>query len=338
MKKPTTIKDIARQLSISPSTVSRALKDNPEISVDTKKRVWQLAKELDYEPNTIALNLRQQKTDTIGVILPEIVHFFFSTVISGIEEVAYAKGYNVIVSQSNEQVEREIADVRTLFNHRVDGILACISKETTNYDHFHAIQDKGTPLVFFDRVAPGVDASKVIVDDEDGGYKATKHLIEKGKTRILHLAGPENLSISSSRIDGFVKAHKEAGLKFESSQIINCDTGKEIEAHQIVDKLIEDDFPFDGIFAVNDMAALGAMNAVKEAGMKIPDDVAIVGFSNWQICAYIEPPMTTISQPGYLIGQKATELLIREIEMKENEFIEPTSIQLPVELVIRQST
>ncbi len=306
--------------------------------MDTKKRVWKLAKELDYEPNTIALNLRQQKTNTIGVILPEIVHYFFSTVISGIEEVAYAKGYNVILCQSNEQVDREISDLKTLYTHRVDGILASISKETINYDHFHAIQDKGTPVVFFDRIAPTVDASCVIIDDEDGGYQATKHLLKQGKTKLLHLAGPRDLSISQGRIEGFRKAHQEIGIEVSDDRIVNCDTGKEEEATSIIKDLIENGAEIDGIFAVNDMAALGAITAVKDLGKNIPEDVAIVGFSNWHMAAYIDPPMTTVSQPGYLIGQKATELLIKEIEMAENEFIEPTTIKLPVDLVIRKSS
>lgn len=333
-----TIKDIARKLGISPSTVSRALKDNPEINIETKKKVWKVAKELDYEPNTIALSLRQNKTNTIGVILPEIVHFFFSTVISGIEEVAYANGYNVIISQSNENHEREISDTRAIYNHRVDGILACISKETGSLDHFIAIQDKGIPLVFFDREVHEIDASKVIVDDLDGGYQATKHLLEKGRRKLIHFSGPENLSISKKRILGFIKAHEERGLTVSPNQIITCASGEQEEAGRLVDDLIKHKVPFDGLFAVNDLAAFGALLSLKKHGIRVPEDISVVGFSNWQFSQFVAPALTTIDQPGYLMGQKATELLLREITMKENEFIEPTSIVLPVSLIERQSS
>jgi LacI family transcriptional regulator len=337
LKKTATIKDIARNLSISPSTVSRALKDNPEISAETKKKVWKVAKELDYEPNLLALNLRQQRTHTIGVVLPEIVHYFFSTGISGIEEIANKKGFNVIISQSNESEEREISAVRALFNHRVDGILACLSKETANFDHFLAIQDKGKPIVFFDRTPLTMDASKVSIDDEDGGHQATMHLLNSGKTKLIHLAGPEKLSISQERLKGFIRAHQEKGMIVDDDQIIPCGSGTEAEAHAIIRSLLGEGRNFDGVFAVNDMAAVGAMNAIKEANLNIPEDVSVVGFSNWQVSSFVSPPLTTINQPGFLIGQKATELLIKEIEMKENEFIEPTTLTLPVELVKRSS-
>ncbi|MDH5610275.1 MAG: LacI family transcriptional regulator [Cyclobacteriaceae bacterium] len=338
MKRNITIKDIARHLGISPSTVSRALKDNPEISIDTKKKVWKIAKELDYEPNPIALSLRQNKTHTIGIILPEIVHFFFSTVISGIEEVAYANGYNVIISQSNDTLEREILDTRALYSHRVDGILASISRETTNMEHFQAIQDKGIPLVFFDREVKDIDASKVIVDDFDGGYKATRHLIERGRSNLIHLAGPETLSITHGRKAGFVKAHEEAGIALSGGQIITCASGEQEEAEKIVNEIIASGRTFDGVFAVNDMAAFGALIALQNAGKRVPEDVAIVGFSNWQFSSLVAPPLTTIAQPGYLMGQKAAELLLNEIKMGENEFIEPVTIKLPVDLIVRKSS
>ncbi len=333
-----TIKDIARKLGISPSTVSRALKDNPEINIETKKKVWKVAKELDYEPNTIALSLRQNKTNTIGIILPEIVHFFFSTVISGIEEVAYSQGYNVIISQSNENYEREVSDTRAIYNHRVDGILACVSKNSASLDHFIAIQDKGIPIVFFDREVPEIDASKVVVDDFDGGYQATMHLLERGKRNLIHLSGPENLSITTGRIQGFLKAHEEAGIKIDPGQIITCASGAQEEAQLIINDLVSRKVKFDGLFAVNDLAAFGALMALKNHGIRVPEDVSVVGFSNWQFSQFVAPSLTTIDQPGYLMGQKAAELLLKEITMKENEFIEPTHIRLPVTLIVRDSS
>ncbi|MFY0688664.1 MAG: LacI family DNA-binding transcriptional regulator [Cyclobacteriaceae bacterium] len=336
MKKPITIKDIARQLGISPSTVSRALKDNPEISVETRKKVSDLAKELNYEPNILALNLRQSKTNTIGVILPELVHFFFSTVVSGIEDVAYSKGYNVIICQSNESAEREKSDTKALYNHRVDGILACISKESNDLSHFIAVQDKGIPVVFFDRKVD-IDASSVLVDDFKGSYDATMHLISSGRKNIVHLAGPENLHLTNNRIDGFKKAHEDSGLSLNTSNIITCGTGTAEEATALVTELLKSESEIDGIFAVNDLAAFGAMKAVKDANKSVPEDLAIVGFSNWQFSSFTNPPLTTVDQPGYEMGKKAAEMLLSEIEMKENEFIEPHKVILNTHLIKRES-
>ena len=193
-----TIKDIARELGISPSTVSRALKDHPDISPETKKAVNELADKLNYQPNIVALSLRQSKTNTIGVIIPEIVHFFFSTVISGIEDVAYSAGYNVIITQSNESLQREKTDIKALFNSRVDGMLISLSRETSNFEHIDSILAKGVPMVFFDRVYDTANASKVIVDDLSGAKDATQHLIDQGCKRIAHLEGPPNLACTSS--------------------------------------------------------------------------------------------------------------------------------------------
>ena len=220
MKHTVTLKDLARELNISTSTVSRALKDNPEISTSTRARVQKLAKELNYEPNALALSLRHSKTNTIGVILPKLVHFFFSTVISGIEDIAYSNGYNIIICQSNERIDREIIDSKALFNHRVDGILACVSKNTTNYDHFIAIQDKGIPIVFFDRDVP-IDASKILSNDFEGGYNATKHLIQSGKTNLIHLSGPEGLMLSEQRTRGLVQAHQDLNIT-DKEKILRC--------------------------------------------------------------------------------------------------------------------
>jgi LacI family transcriptional regulator len=334
-----TIKDIARELGISPSTVSRALKDHPDISVATKKAVTELAEKLKYTPNSIALSLRQSKSNTIGVIIPEIIHFFFSTVISGIEDIAYDAGYSVIVSQSNESYEREVIDSKALFNNRVDGMLISLSRETIKLDHLKSIHDRGVPIVFFDRVAEGINCSKVIVDDFDGSFQATEHLIKQGYKRIAHLSGPTSLAISQQRLDGYRAALEKYDMSFDE-KIVMRDHASEDEqmAKRLTTKLLSSTNPPDALFAINDIAALGAMLAAKEKGLKIPNDFAIVGFSNWRFTSLTEPPMSTVDQPGFEMGQEAARLLIKEIEAKEGELIEPVTKILKTNLIIRGSS
>lgn len=333
-----TIKDIARELGISPSTVSRALKDHPDISPDTKKAVTELAKKLNYQPNIIALSLRQSKTNTIGVIIPEIIHFFFSTVISGIEDVAYDNGYSVIISQSNESYEREVSDLKALFNSRVDGLLISVSRQTTDFDHFKNVFERGMPMVFFDRVVDSLDTSKIIVDDTDGAYQATKHLIEQGCKRIAHLKGPDNLLISKQRMDGYVKALGDHNMIVDERFILTCQQGLIDEGKELAYQLLDSKNPTDGIFCSQDLSAIGVMQAAREKGLKIPDDLAIIGFSNWQITTMTDPPLSTVDQPGYEMGRRAAELLLKEIESKEDEFVEPQVITLPTKLLVRGSS
>ncbi|MEQ8812135.1 MAG: LacI family DNA-binding transcriptional regulator, partial [Imperialibacter sp.] len=255
---PVTIKDIARELNISPSTVSRALKDHPDISKETKKAVSELAAKLNYQPNLIALSLRKSKTNTIGVIIPEIVHFFFSTIISGIEDVAYKAGYNVIISQTNESFLREVSDTNALVNSRVDGILASVSKETVSYDHFRNLIDRGIPLVFFDRVCEELNTSRVIVDDYDGAFQATEHLISIGCKTIVHLEGPKNLDITKNRRDGYLAALKKNNLPINEDLIIHCEQTTFDEGSRQIATLFDKKLTFDGIFANNDMVGIGA--------------------------------------------------------------------------------
>ncbi len=335
-----TIKDIARELGISPSTVSRALKDHPDISVQTKKAVNELAEKLNYQPNIVALNLRQKKTNTIGVIIPELVHFFFSTVISGIESVAYEAGYSVILTQSNESYEREKKDIKALFNSRVDGMLLSISRETTNYDHIESILSKGVPIVFYDRMYTNPDTSKVIVDDYIGAKEAVFHLIEQGCTRIAHLEGAPGTSISEDRKRGYLDALREHTIAVKENLIIECPSASLEEAKKATRKLLTFTPPPDAIFANNDMLAMGAMMAIKEKGLNIPDDVAIMGFSNWFFSQLMDPPLSSVDQPGFEMGQEAARLLIRQIEMKDKEQFDPmpeTKI-LKTRLVIRASS
>lgn len=335
-----TIKDIARELGISPSTVSRALKDHPDISPETKRLVNELAEKLNYQPNIVALSLRQSKTNTIGVIIPEIVHFFFSTVISGIEDVAYSAGYNVILAQSNESQSREITDIKALFNSRVDGMLMSVSRETSNFDHIESILAKGVPIVFFDRVYKTEQASKIIVDDFTGAKEATLHLIDQGCKRIAHLEGPPNLDISKQRLEGYMEALKEHNIPFNKELVAICPSGTIEEGRAATEKLLTLKNRPDAIFATNDPAAMGAMQAIKEKGLKIPKDVALVGFSNWIFSSLLDPPLSSVDQPGFEMGQEAAKLLIRQIEKRDkddSDFVPETKI-LKTRLIIRESS
>ncbi|MFN4946405.1 MAG: LacI family DNA-binding transcriptional regulator [Chryseotalea sp.] len=335
-----TIKDIARELGISPSTVSRALKDHPDISPETKKAVNELAEKLNYQPNVVALSLRSSKTNTIGVIIPEIVHFFFSTVISGIEDVAYSAGYNIIITQSNESLSREKSDLKALFNSRVDGMLMSISRETTDFDHIENILSKGMPIVFFDRIYDTPNSSKVIVDDLTGAKEATLHLIEQGCKRIAHLVGPPNLAISQQRLEGYRQALREKGLPQDDALLIQCPQGTTEEGRAAGELLMSLKERPDGIFATNDQSAMGAMQAIKQKGYKIPQDVAIVGFSNWALSALMEPPLSSVDQPGFEMGQEAARILIRHIEMKvkKKEEPQPEFKVFKTRLVVRDSS
>ncbi|MEM8565186.1 MAG: substrate-binding domain-containing protein [Bacteroidota bacterium] len=334
-----TIKDIARELGISPSTVSRALKDHPDISPETKRVVSELAEKLNYQPNSIALSLRHSKSNTIGVVIPQVVHWFFSTVISGVEDIAYGAGYSVIVSQSNESYEREVKDVKALFNNRVDGILISMSKDTTDYGHFESLYSRGIPMVFYDRVCETINCSKVVVDDYGAAYKATKHLIEQGYKTIAHLAGAKNLQISKERLSGYKAALEEHGLPYIDSHVVYENLADdERPAKALTTKLLNSGQRPDAIFASNDISALGAMMAAKEHGLKIPEEFGIVGFSNWRFTELTEPTLSTVDQRGFEIGQEAARLLIKEIEAEDDEIVEPITKTLETNLIVRKSS
>jgi LacI family transcriptional regulator, galactose operon repressor len=319
MKAHITIKDLAKELNISPSTISRALKDHPDISPETKRVVKALAEKLNYRPNLLAQGLRKSKTNTIGVIIPEFIHFFFSTIVSGIENIAYSKGYNVILCQSAETYEREVTDTRALWNSRVDGMLISISKETTEYGHFQELLDEGLPMVFFDRVTKDLDASQVIVDDYLGAFNAIEHLISKGCKKIVHLAGPRNLEISKNRLNGYKHCLEKYNIAFDEALVVRCPEGTYEESKRFTNILLNNIDGIDGVFGCNDMAALGAILAVKEKGIKIPDEIKIIGFSDWQLSNLIEPRLSTVSQAGFEMGQTAATLLIDEIETDEDK-------------------
>ncbi len=328
-----TIKDIAKQLGISASTVSRALQDHKDISEETKHRVKALAKEMHYQPNAIALSLQRSKSNVIGIIVPQIVHHFFSTVISGIEEYAGKSGYNVIICQSNESPEREKNNTQTLISSRVAGIIVSSTKYTEQYAHFNNVTDSNIPMVFFDRIIHELDTDRVVIDDYKAAYDATEYLIKTGCKHIVHFSGPENLKISAKRMWGFRDALKRNGIPFKEEYVIKADNIYEGEKE--TEKLIVNKKLPEGIFAVNDETAAGALNALKKHNIAIPDEVSVMGFTNGLVSTITIPTLSTVEQNGYMMGFKSAELLIKRIE---NPDLPHVNEIIPTKLILREST
>jgi len=330
-----TIKDIARELGVSPSTVSRALKDHPDISVETKQQVRAMVERMKYKPNAIALSLRNRRSNIIGVIVPELVHHFFSSVISGIEDVAGAAGYNVMLFQSYESYEKEVLNTQALLSSRVDGVLVSISKTSRKFQHIRELMDNGVPVVFFDRACDEVETDKVIVDDFNGAFMAVELLIKGGSRRIAHLAAPQHLQIGYQRQRGYITALEKYGIPVDDSLIIKCDTHE--EALEITPKIMSLPNPPDGIFTVNDLTATGVLKILKRMNFRVPEDVAVVGFTDGLVSTVTDPPLTTVSQHGFTLGRKAAEILLSRINAGPEVF-KPIVEVIPTELIIREST
>jgi DNA-binding LacI/PurR family transcriptional regulator len=331
----TTITDIAKKLKISSSTVSRALNNHPDIKQETKDQVKKLAKKLNYSPNPIARSLKTKRTNVIGVIVPEIKHDFFSSAISGIEEVAYHSGYIILVCQSNESLEREIINTNALMHQRVAGLIVSISQNTKNGNHFKEPIDRGIPLVFFDRACSDISTNKVIIDDAQSAFVAVTHLVERGHKKIAHFSGPKTLEICKQRLKGYKDALKKANLPL-LKELIKYGDLHEDNGYESMDTLLKENNIPDAIFAVNDPVAIGAFQRIKEAGLKIPEDIAIVGFSNNKITSLVDPPLTTVNQPSFNMGKRAAEILIEMI--KNKGFNDYKTIVLDAELIVRGST
>lgn len=307
-----TIHDIARILKIDSSTVSRALNDSPRVTEKTKNRILAKAHELGYQRNDLASNLRRNKTNTLGVIVPRISRHLFSSAIEGIEETAYKMGYNVIICQSLEQLEREQNNINTLLSNRVDGVLASISMETRNYEHFEGLRQQKIPFVFFDRHCDIPDTSCVLIDDYKAGFDATEHLILKGCKMIAHFSGPREVEIYKNRFNGYRAALAKYQLPFSEELVFSSSLMKE-DGIIGVNRLLALPYGIDGLFSANDVAAISAIQQLKKINVRVPEDIAVVGFSNEDISAIIEPSLTTINQSGFEIGKTATELLISQI-------------------------
>ncbi len=335
-KSSVTIHDIARELKISASTVSRALNDNPRISLSTKEKIRAIALQLGYQPNTIASNLRNQKTNTIGIVVPLINRHFFSTFISGVEEVAFDAGYNVIISQSNDLLEKEKKIVHSLFTNRVDGLIISLSMQTDEFEHFELFTSKNIPLVFFDRVAPAFETNKIVVDDFAVGFTATQHLISEGYRRIAHLAGPTVLNTYHDRMEGYMAALRKNNLPVVEELVIYNRLTR-MDGQEAIKQLLSLTSPPDAVFCGNDTSALSMIVYLKKIGIRIPDDFGIIGFSNEPFSEVVTPSISTLKQPALEMGNKAAELLIREIEDKGN-IQHYQTITMPTELIIRESS
>ncbi len=318
MKSPqVSISDIARDLGVAPSTVSRALKNHPEISRDTCLRIQEYARKVNYRPNALALGLKQQKSFTIGVIIPEIVHHFFSSVISGIEDLAYGKGYRVIICQSNEDYHREVINVEALSDHRVDGFLVSISKSTRDNKHFLNLSEQGIPIVFMDRATPEVDSDRVLTNDFEGARLVVSHLLKRGCRNIIHLAGPQHLSVGRERYLGYAEALKKAGVPLHDELVLKCDTPARVA--QLSAKLLNLATGADAIFAVNDFTAVAAMRLLQDHGYIIPDQIAVAGFGDDPIATVVRPSLTTVEQRGYDIGKEAARILLNRLSGETEE-------------------
>jgi DNA-binding LacI/PurR family transcriptional regulator len=332
--KHSTIIDIARKLKISPSTVSRALNDHPDIKKETKVLVRKVAQALHYSPNPIAKSLQSNRTTTIGVIVPEIKHDFFASAISGIEEVAYQSGYTIILCQSNESVEREVINTNVLMQHRVAGIIASISQSTLKGNHFKDVVKRKIPLVFFDRIIEDDAVSSVVIDDYRSAFDAVLYLIGRGYKRIAHFSGPKELGICIKRRDGYIDALKQHQLPVPDGFL--CYGGlHEQNGYSAMDDLIKKNTLPDAIFAINDPVAIGAFQRIKEAGYRIPEDIAIMGFSNNKITNLMDPPLTTVDQPSFEMGRNAAKILIQIIE---KSMTKPCHLVLDTKLIVRGST
>jgi DNA-binding LacI/PurR family transcriptional regulator len=312
MNEPVTIKHIARQLNVSVSTVSRALKDHPRIGPETKARVLALARELGYQPNVLSLNLLNNRSNSIGIIVPKISYNFYSQAISGIEEVVIAAGYNNMICQSNERYEREVANAAYLASHRVTGLIVSLAGSTQSYEHFTGLLNQGLPLVFFDRVCDELATSRVIVDNQRAAYTAVTHLIEEGCRRIALLAGPPSLYISNQRKQGYLDALRMHAIPL-CEEIIGHSDFTEAGAARLTQQLLDLAEPPDAIFAVSDRLAISTMTVLKSRGIRIPGEVALVGFGNDSILSLVSPTLSSVDQDPFEIGKVSAELLLRQV-------------------------
>ena len=318
MFEPVTIKDIAKALNLSTSTVSRALRDTYEISAATKKIVLAYAKEINYQPNPIALSLKERRSKSIGVVVSEVANSYFSQAINGIESIAYDRGYHVILSQTHESYDREVINVQHLASRSVDGLLVSLSSQTKDISHLTSLHNRGLPIVFFDRVADKINTHKVIANNEKGAFDATSHLIKSGYKRIAHLTSSSQLSISIERLAGYKNALKENGLTVNPAYIKHCPHGGMLyeETENAIKELLALPEKPDAIFVAGDRLSTGCLSVFKNLKIKVPADMAIAGFSNSDVLDLFNPSLTSVRQPAFEIGKLATEMLLQLIEAK----------------------
>ena len=335
-KKEYTIYDLARQLNLSPSTISRALQDSPAISRSTKQKILKLAADLGFRTNTYASRLRSKRSSTIGAIVPYIDSFFISSVIGGIETVVSSKGYNLLINQSLESYEKEVKNVQTMYNSRIDGLIISLAANTPNTGHLKPFFERNVPVVFFDRVDNTINCPQYIIDNFNAGYKATAHLIEQGCKNIVYVSGNLLRNVYSDRMEGYRQALSDHSLPFNKKNIyiskLDLEAGKEI-----AQKLLKSNSKVDGIFIANDKCAIGCMTVLKNAGLRIPDDIAIVGFNNDPITVLVEPGLSTVDYPGRQMGIRVANDLIGLFSNSSDKKINLKTI-IPSELIVRESS
>ena len=338
MRRKVTLKQIAKELDVSISTVSKSLRDSPEISEDTRLKVQAFAKLYNYKPNNIALSLKNKKTKTIGIIIPEIVHHFFATVISGIEQVANECGYNVIVCLSDESFDKEVINMEMLANGSTDGFIMSLSKETQQKKDFHHLQEvinQGMPVVLFDRISNDILCDKVIIDDQLAAYEATNFLISKGLKKIALLTTVDYVSVGKLRTDGYLNVLHDHGIEVDESLIIRIEDTEHCD--EKINELLENQ-SIDAILAVNELFAVTALKLAMSKGIKIPEDLSVVAFTDGIISKYSTPTITTISQNGIKMGRKAAEMLIKRLELEDEEDEHYKTEIIETNLIIREST
>lgn len=333
-KSSITIKDIAKLLGISKSTVSRALTEHSDVNAETREKVLAIARKFDYQPNAIALNLKQQRTNTLGVIIPETVNRFFSKAVGGIQKVANQSGYNVMICQSNESYVTEKSNIRSLMASHVDGLLISVSHETDRPDHFDSLLQKKIPLVFFDRILENLNASHVSTDNYEISFEAVEHLIAQGCKKIAIVAGPQHLFNSRKRFEGYTDALKKHNIAIRENYIVRSDFRNE-NVESYTRYFINLRQRPDALVAINDMAAIEMMHIFKKNGLRIPEDIAVLGFNNEHVGKFVEPSLTTIDLPAFDMGAAAAEVLLDQIK---NGNIEIQKKLIKSRLIIREST
>jgi LacI family transcriptional regulator len=336
-KKDITIYDLAKDLHISPATVSRALNNHPSVNKNTKKKIFTRAQELGYQSNTFASNLRRQRTNTIGVIIPHLNSVFVSSAIAGMEKVANAAGFTLLISQSLETAQKEISNSHTLFNNRVDGLLVSLAIDTENIDHFEPFIKKGIPLVFFDRVFDDKRCTSIVIDNVKAGFEATSHLIRQGCRDIVHITNKLNRNVYADRLRGYQLALLENKIPFREENLIITNLGQEEDRLAAAQQILQRRPLPQAIFAANDAVAVNCIRVFKQAGLRIPEDIAIIGFNDEAIATVIEPNLTTVQNPGYEMGEIAARHLINHLTGHQ-DINTTNAIILRSDLVIRKSS
>lgn len=335
LSKEVTIYDIAKALNVSAATVSRGLKDHPGIRKDTKKRIAKAAEKMGYQHNSFASNLRKKTSKTVGVIVPRLDSYFMSSVIAGMEKILNNAGYNLIISQSQESVKKEVASTQTLFHGRVDGLLVSLSSETKDLDHFNPIFKKRIPLIFFDRVVDVPHCTSIVINNEKAGYDATKHLIDNGCKRIVHISGSLNRNVYADRLKGYKKALAQKKITYDPKLVFTNSLTDQAGA-DVAREILKMSKKPDGVFTANDTSAVACMRELKRAGMKIPGDIAFVGFNDDPIACVIEPNLSTIHYPGEEMGEVAATTLVNSLKHLSASNL--NKIIINHELIVRQSS